>query len=157
VGQQGQKELNIATLALFTGKKEQFNRWKQAVQIYLEANDYIYQNDRLKIFYALSRISDDGETGVWKENWQTAKIAAGNFGMLAAFLQEFKEAFTSVTSVDDAMRKLEGLRMESNSADEHTGKFNLLINKAGMANTGAAVSIDFYQSSLAPWLIQLIY
>ncbi len=69
MGQQGQAELNIAALALFTGKKEQLNRWKQAVQIYLEANDYIYQNDRLKIFSALSRISDDGKTGVWKENW----------------------------------------------------------------------------------------
>ncbi len=111
----------------------------------------------MQIFYALSRISDDGETGVWKENWQTAKIASGNFGTFAVFIQEFKEAFTSITSVDDTMKKLKSLRMGSNSADEHTGKFNLLIDKAGMANAGAPVLIDFYQSSLAPWLIQLIY
>jgi len=34
--------------------------------------------------------------------------------------------------------------MESNTADEHTGKFNLLIDKAGIANVGAPVLIDFY-------------
>jgi len=42
------------------------------------------------------------------------------------------------------MRKLKGLKMGSNTADEHTGKFNLLIDKAGMANAGALVFIDFY-------------
>jgi len=144
MGQQEQKELNIAAPVLFTGKKEQFNRWVQAVQLFLEANDHIYRNDKLQIFYALSRILDGGETGVWKENWQTAKIAGGNFGTFAAFIQEFREALSSVTSADNAMRKLKSLRMESNSADEHTGKFNLLIDKAGMANAGAPVLIDFY-------------
>ncbi len=42
MGQQGQKELNIAAPVLFTGKKEQLNRWVQAIQLYLEANDHIY-------------------------------------------------------------------------------------------------------------------
>ena len=81
------KELHIAAPTLFTGKKEQINRWIMAIKLYLEANDQIYHNDRLKIFYALSRISDEGETGIWKENWQTAKMNANNFGLLAGFLQ----------------------------------------------------------------------
>ena len=55
------------------------------------------------------------------------------------------------------MRKLKRLKMGSTSADEHTGKFNLLVDQAEMANAGAAILIDFYRSSLADWLIDRIY
>src|SRR6266508_2178491 len=121
-----------------------------AVKLYLKANNHVYISDKLQIFYILSRISGDRETGIWKENWQTVKMVVNAYGTFNAFCDKFKAAFTSVTSTDDAMRKLKGLKMGSNTADEHTGKFNLLIDKAGMANVGAPVLIDFYRSSLAP-------
>jgi len=106
IGQQGQKELNISASTLFTGKKEQITQWLIAVRLYLEANNHVYISDKLQIFYALSRISDNGETKIWKENWQTTKMAPNAYRTFTAFCNEFKNAFTSVTSMDDAMRKL---------------------------------------------------
>ena len=47
--------------------------------------------------------------------------------------------------------------MGATSADEHTANFELLVDKAELATAGDAILIDFYRSSLAPWLIERIY
>ena len=47
--------------------------------------------------------------------------------------------------------------MGATSADEHTANFELLVDKAELATAGNAILIDFYRSSLAPWLIERIY
>ena len=47
--------------------------------------------------------------------------------------------------------------MGATLADEHTANFELLVDKAELAMAGDAILINFYRSSLAPWLIERIY
>jgi len=63
----------------------------------------------------------------------------------------------ATTLTQEAMRKIKILKMEGQSADEHTAQFELLVDQAGLATAGDAILINFYCSLLTPWLIECIY
>ena len=133
--------------------------------LYLGAHDITTLPNDFQVLFALSRISDNGNAGVWKENWLASVNAAQNcaqnlqngYGTLQQLFTDIMAAFTTTTSVQEALRKLKSLKMGATSADEHTAIYELLVNKAELATAGDAILIDFYRSSLAPWLIERIY
>jgi len=144
---------------LFEGKREQVKRWQTSVRSFLDAHDRANLPDEFQVLFALSRVSDEGAVGVWKENWLNAHTGGANpgYGTLAQFFLEFAGAFTATTSTQEAMRKIKALKMGGRSTDEHTAQFELLVDQAGLATAGDGILIDFYRSSLAPWLIERIY
>ena len=107
------------------------------------------------MLFALSRVADEGPAGVWKENWINSHQQ--NYGNLVQFFADITAAFVATTSVQEAMRKLKNLKMGGNSVDEHTAQFELLVDQAGLATTGDPILIDYYRTSLAPWLVERIY
>jgi len=130
-----------------------------SVRSFLDAHDRTNLPDEFQVLFALSRVSDEGAVGVWKENWLNTHTGGANpgYGNLAQFFLEFAAAFTATTSTQEAMRKIKALKMGGRSTDEHTAQFELLVDQAGLATAGDAILIDFYRSSLAPWLIEHIY
>jgi len=133
--------------------------------LYLGAHDIANLTQYFQVLFALSRISDEGNAGVWKENWISTVDTVQNrrnnpqqgYGTLANLFAELTAAFTTTTSVQEAMHKVKSLKMGTSSANEHTAQFKSLVNRADLATTGEAILIDFYHASLAPWLIERIY
>lgn len=78
-------------------------------------------------------------------------------GTLRQFYIDITTAFTATTSVQEAMRKMKSLKMGNMSANEHTAQFKLLVDRADLAQAGDAILINFYRSSLSPWLVECIY
>jgi len=120
---------------LFEGKREQVKRWQTSVRSFLDAHDRANLPDEFQVLFALSRVSDEGAVGVWKENWLNAHTGGANpgYGNLAQFFLEFAAAFTATTSTQEAMRKIKALKMGGRSTDEHTAQFELLVDQAGLA------------------------
>ena len=137
---------------LFTGKREQLKQWKTAIMLYLGAHDIATLPNDFQVLFALSRISDDGNTGVWKENWLASVNVAQNraqnpqagYGTLQQLFTDITAAFTMTTSVQEALRKLKSFKMGAMSANKHTANFELLVDKAELATAGDAILIDFY-------------
>ena len=158
-------DIKFPILPLFTGKREQLKRWKTTITLYLGAHDIATLPNDFQVLFALSHISDDSNAGVWKENWLASVNAAQNraqnpqngYGTLQQLFMDIMAAFTTTTLVQEALRKLKSLKMGATSADEHMANYELLVDKAELAMAGDAILIDFYRSSLAPWLIERIY
>jgi len=83
------------------------------VRSFLDAHDRANLPDEFQVLFALSRVSDEGAVGVWKENWLNAHTGGTNPGYsnLAQFFLEFAAAFTATTSTQEAMRKIKALKM----------------------------------------------
>ena len=129
--------------------------------LYLGAHDIATLPNDFQVLFTLSRISDDRNAGVWKENWLASVNVAQNraqnsqqgYGTLQELFTDIMAAFMTTTSVQEALQKLKSLKMRVTSADKHTANYELLVDKA-LATAGDPILIDFYQSSLAPWLIE---
>ncbi|EGO22813.1 hypothetical protein SERLADRAFT_439577 [Serpula lacrymans var. lacrymans S7.9] len=72
----------------FRGEKEQFIAWRQALQLYLTAYASYFPDEKTKLIYLLSKISDQGTSTVkaWKENVLTKALDAttpGNYPHMA--------------------------------------------------------------------------
>ena len=96
---------------LFTGKREQFKRWKTSITLYLGAHDIANLPNDFQVLFTLSCISDDGNAGVWKENWLALVNAAQNraqnpqngYGTLQQLFMDITAAFTTTTLVQEAL------------------------------------------------------
>ena len=79
--------------------------------LYLGAHDIATLPNDFQVLFALSRISDDGNAGVWKENWLASVNAAQNraqnpqngSGTLQQLFMDITAAFTTTTSVQEAL------------------------------------------------------
>ncbi|EGN91055.1 hypothetical protein SERLA73DRAFT_80864, partial [Serpula lacrymans var. lacrymans S7.3] len=62
----------------FKGEKERFIAWRQALQLYLTAYASYFPDEKTKLIYLLSKISDQGTSTVkaWKENVLTKALDA---------------------------------------------------------------------------------
>ena len=95
---------------LFTGKREQLKRWKTAIMLYLEAHDIATLLDNFQVLFTLSCISDDGNAGVWKENWLDSVNVVQNqvqnlqqeYGTLQGLFTDITAAFTMTTLVQES-------------------------------------------------------
>ena len=63
---------------LFTGRWEQLKQWKTAIMLYLGVHNIMTLPNDFQVLFALSHISNDGNAGVWKENWLALVNVAQN-------------------------------------------------------------------------------
>ena len=79
--------------------------------LYLGAHDIATLPNDFQVLFALSRISDDRNAGVWKENWLASVSIAQNrvqnpqqgYGTLQGLFMDITVAFTMTTSVQEAL------------------------------------------------------
>ena len=65
------KKLNMPKL--FTGKRQDFKKFMQDVQLYIRMNNKIYATDEERIIFTLS-FFESGDAGSWKEQWVEEKL-----------------------------------------------------------------------------------
>jgi hypothetical protein len=66
-------KIKLNPLTPFTGKRNKFVLFMQDVYVYLEVNQYVYDNDDKKISFILSYLTG-GDAAIWKQQFIQMKI-----------------------------------------------------------------------------------
>ena len=142
----------------FTGDRAEAGIFLTTCQAYLRINKDSYNNDEDKIIFVLSYMVG-GAAGAYKDAIYTSAFeldAAGNekgFGSWADFVKKFKEAFTPLNPVDNAITQMKALK-QTGTADDYVAAFRPLAICSGI-NEVAVVS-DYFLSGLSKGLVRSI-
>lgn len=141
-------ELKINPPKPFTGKREEFDRFLQDVNLYLELNDEMYNTDKKKIAYALS-FMNEGDADSWKGQFLTSARTDSKLelGTWEKFEADLTEAFKPYDAPGDALEKITTLRMGTNSIEDHIARYKVLLTKAGVKDDSPS-AIDYFRRSL---------
>jgi Ty3 transposon capsid-like protein len=132
----GSKELNLNKPEPFDGNRDNFKKFLQNVEVYMDINHETYKNDLRKIAFILSFIAT-GSAATWKAQFIDKAYARptppnpnDRLGTYTQFRKDLMEAFSMFGSVGDALDKLRSLRKKkTKSIDEHIAKFKMLAAK----------------------------
>jgi hypothetical protein len=156
----GTKELNLNKPEAFNGNCDNFKKFLQNVEVYMDINHETYNNDLRKIVFVLSFMAT-GSAATWKTQFieeAYARPAPPNLndrlGTYTQFRKDLMEAFSMFDSVEDALDKLQSLRKKKNELiDEHIAKFKMLAAKLKIDMTNP-LSIELFKETL-PWGLTL--
>jgi Domain of unknown function (DUF4939) len=108
----GTKEPNLNKPEAFSGNQDDFKKFLQHVEVYIDVNHETYNNDLRKIVFILSFMTT-GAAATWKTQFikeSYAKAASTNpnarLGTYTQFRKDLTEAFLMFDSVGDALNKL---------------------------------------------------
>jgi hypothetical protein len=133
----GSKELNLNKPEPSDGNRDNFKKFLQNVEVYMNVNNETYNNDLRKIVFVLSFMAS-GSAATWKAQFideAYARPAPTNpndrLGTYTQFRKDLMEAFSMFDSVGDALDELRSLRkMKNELIDEHIVKFKMLAAKS---------------------------
>jgi Domain of unknown function (DUF4939) len=156
----GTKELNLNKPEAFSGNQDDFKKFLQNVEVYMDVNHEMYNNDLRKIVFILSFMTT-GAAATWKTQFikeAYAKPAPANpnarLGTYTQLIKDLMEAFLMFDSVGHALDELRSLRKKKNkSIDEHIAKFKMLAAKSKIDTTNP-LSIELFKETL-PWALTL--
>ncbi len=108
------REIRINPLTAFDGNRKKYTNWLQSVVLYISLNGHIYQNDDMRVGYAVSFLSEK-EASTWREAWIARNSPAGViiYPTWAAFIIELDQAFMSIDAVGNAMHAIQTLQQGS--------------------------------------------
>ena len=129
----GTKEIALNKPDTYNGNRENFKKFLQDIEIYMDVNHEVYWNDLIKIAFVLS-FMNSGPAATWKYQFVEEKNKLppptnpnDKLGQYANFRKDLVTAFLMFDSVGDALDTLRGLRMKiGGSIDEHLAQFKLL-------------------------------
>jgi Retrotransposon gag protein len=156
----GSKELNLNKPEPFDGNRENFKKFLQNVEVYMDVNHETYNNDLGKIAFILSFMAT-GSAATWKaqlieEAYARPTPANPNdrLGTYIQFREDLIEAFSMFDSVGDALDELQSLRKTRNeSIDKHIAKFKMLAAESKIDTTNP-LTIELFKETL-PWGLML--
>jgi Ty3 transposon capsid-like protein len=156
----GSKELNLNKPEPFDGNRDNFNKFLQNVEVYMDINNETYNNDLRKIAFVLSFMTS-GLTATWKaqfieEAYERPAPTNPNdqLGTYTQFRKDLMEAFSMFDSVGDALDKLRSMRkMRNESIDKHIAKFKMLAAESKIDTTNP-LTIELFKETL-PWGLTL--
>jgi hypothetical protein len=156
----GTKELNLNEPEAFNSNRDDFKKFLQNVEVYMDVNHETYNNDLRKIVFVLSFMAA-GSAATWKAQLNDeayAKPAPPNpndrLGTYTQFRKDLMEAFSMFDSVGDALDKLWSLRKKkSESINENIAKFKMLAAESKIDMTNP-LSIKLFKETL-PWGLTL--
>jgi hypothetical protein len=156
----GSKELNLNKPEPFDGNRDNFKKFLQNVEVYMDINNETYNNDLRKIAFVLSFMAS-GSAATWKaqfidEAYARPTLANPNnqLGTYTQFRKDLMEAFSMFDSVGDALDKLRSLRKTKNELiDEHIVKFKMLAAESKI-DTMNPLTIELFKETL-PWGLTL--
>jgi Domain of unknown function (DUF4939) len=156
----GSKELNLNKPEPFDGNRDNFKKFLQNVEVYMDVNHEMYNNDLRKIAFVLSFMAS-GSAATWKaqfieEAYERPAPANPNvrLGTYTQFRKDLMEAFSMFDSVGDALDELRSMRKTKNeSIDEHIAKFKMLATESKI-DTMNPLTIELFKETL-PWGLTL--
>jgi Ty3 transposon capsid-like protein len=156
----GSKELNLNKPEPFDGNQDNFKKFLQNVEVYMDVNHETYNNDLRKIAFVLSFMAS-GSAATWKaqfieEAYERPAPANPNdrLGTYTQFRKDLMEAFSMFDSVGDALDELQSMRKTKNeSIDEHIAKFKMLATESKIDTTNP-LTIELFKETL-PWGLML--
>jgi Ty3 transposon capsid-like protein len=156
----GTKELNLNKPEAFSGNRDDFKKFLQNIEVYVDVNHETYNKDLRKIVFILSFMTT-GSAATWKTQFieeAYAKPAPTNpnarLGTYIQFKKDLMEAFSMFDSVGDSLDELRSLRKKKNqSINEHIAKFKMLAAELKI-NTTNPLSIKLFKETL-PWALML--
>ena len=142
------QELKLNQPKVFGGKRDELDEFLQDIQLYLAVNDDVYNNDKKKIAYALSFMSE-GDAKSWKGQFlRNANTPAGlDLGTWKQFLIDLKAAFQPYDAPGDALEEITTLKMGNTPIEEHIAKFKILLSRTGVPDTSPS-AIDYFRKTL---------
>jgi Ty3 transposon capsid-like protein len=154
------KELNLNKPEAFDGNQDNFKKFLQNVEVYMDVNHETYNNDLRKIAFVLSFMAT-GSAATWKTQFikeAYARPAPANpndrLGTYTQFRKDLLEAFSMFNSVGDALDELRSLRKKKNELiDKHIAKFKMLAAELKIDTTNP-LSIKLFKETL-PWALTL--
>jgi Ty3 transposon capsid-like protein/Zinc knuckle len=156
----GSKELNVNKPKPFDGNRDNFKKFLQNVEVYMDVNHETYNNDLRKIAFILSFMAT-GSAATWKTQFideAYARPAPPNpndrLGTYTQFRKDLMEVFSMFDSVGDALDELQSLRKKkTESIDEHIAKFKMLAAESKIDTTNP-LTIELFKETL-PWGLTL--
>jgi Domain of unknown function (DUF4939) len=156
----GSKELNLNKPEPFDGNRDNFKKFLQNVEVYMDINHETYNNDLRKIAFILSFMAT-GSAATWKAQFIKEAYARptpanpnNRLGTYVQFRKNFMEAFSMFDSVGDALDKLRSLRKTKNeSIDKHIAKLKMLAAESKIDTTNP-LTIKLFKETL-PWGLTL--
>jgi Retrotransposon gag protein/Zinc knuckle len=156
----GSKELNLNKFEPFDGNRDNFKKFLQNVEVYMDVNHETYNNDLRKIAFVLSFMAS-GSAATWKaqfieEAYERPAPTNPNdrLGTYTQFRKDLMEAFSMFDSVGDALDELRSMRKTKNeSIDEHIAKFKMLAAESKI-DTMNPLTIELFKETL-PWGLTL--
>ncbi|EGN99386.1 hypothetical protein SERLA73DRAFT_73914 [Serpula lacrymans var. lacrymans S7.3] len=120
----------------FKGEKEQFIAWHQALQLYLTAYASYFPDEKMKLIYLLSKISNQGTSTVkaWKENVLTKALNTTTpvWPTLSAVLTDLAQVFGNPNKRSQAVNGIETYKQENKHCNKFFSHFMTLMDKADM-------------------------
>jgi Domain of unknown function (DUF4939) len=108
----GSKELNLNKPEPFDRNQDNFKKFLQKVEVYMDVNHETYNNDLRKIAFILSFMAT-GSAATWKAQFIDKAYARptppnlnDRLGTYTQFRKDFMEAFSMFDSVGDALDEL---------------------------------------------------
>jgi Ty3 transposon capsid-like protein len=156
----GSKELNLNKPEPFDRNRDNFKKFLQNVEVYMDVNHETYNNNLRKIVFILSFMAT-GSAATWKAQFIDEAYARpaplnsnDRLGTYTQFRKDLMEAFSMFGSVWDALDKLRSLRKKkTKSIDEHIAKFKMLAAKSEI-DTMNPLTIELFKETL-PWGLTL--
>ena len=154
----GTKEIALNKPDAYDGNRENFKKFLQDVEIYMDVNHEVYRNDLIKIAFVLL-FMNSGPAATWKYQFVEEKNKLppptnpnDKLRQYANFQKDLVTAFSMFDSVGDALDTLRGLRMKiGGSIDKHLAQFKLLA-AATEIDMGHALTIELFKETLTPVL-----
>jgi hypothetical protein len=149
------KKTHLAKPAVFNGKE--FKGGWRTVLLYILGNNIDFPNDRDKILFALSFMTE-GLAEKWSQNYVDWAIGENNedFGMWEHFCQKIKESFENKNARQEAQGRLDNLFQGKWTAEEFFQQFELLHCKAGFTDEEHCHEFDVFCLFLLSPLSHLI-
>jgi Retrotransposon gag protein len=156
----GSKELNLNKSEPFDGNRDNFKKFLQNVEVYMDVNHEMYNNDLRKIAFILSFMAT-GSAATWKAQFINEAYARptppnpnDRPGTYTQSRKDLMEAFSMFDSVGDALDELQSLRKKkTESIDEHIAKFKMLAAESKIDTTNP-LTIKLFKETL-PWGLTL--
>jgi Ty3 transposon capsid-like protein len=156
----GSKELNLNKPEPFDGNRDNFKKFLQNVEVYMDVNHETYNNNLRKIAFILSFMAT-GSAATWKTQFINEAYARptlpnpnDRLGTYTQFRKDLMEVFSMFDSVGDALDELQSLRKKkTKSIDEHIAKFKMLATESKI-NTMNPLTIELFKETL-PWGLTL--
>ena len=150
----GTKEIALNKPDAYDGNRENFKKFLQDVEIYMDINLEVYQNDLIKIAFVLS-FMNSGPAVTWKYQFVEEKNKLppsanpnDKLRQYANFQKDLITAFSVFDSVGDALDTLRGLWMKiGSSINEHLAQFKLLA-AATEIDINHALMIELFKETL---------
>jgi hypothetical protein len=154
----GPKELNLNKPEVFDGNRDNFKKFLQNVEVYIDVNHETYNNDLRKIAFVLLFMAT-GAVATWKAqfiNNAYSKPAPPNpndrMETYVQFQKDLVEAFSMFDSMGNVLDELRSLRKKkTESIDKHIMRFKMLAAESKIDMTNP-LTIELFKETL-PWAL----